>query len=208
MHVLYDYVFSGNGWKVRRTLRLLRIPHRWVSVDILRGETRSPEFLARNPVGEIPVLELPTGETLAESHAILQFLTEGTPFLPSDPVDRARVVRWLCFEQTHIDGVISRARFRRAFPDVVPTRADDFARWHQQGLAALQILESHLAGSEWLANDAPSIADIAVSAYIQVADEARLPLADFAATGRWLDRVAGLPGHLPIDEIPAREWSP
>lgn len=208
MHTLYDYVFSGNGWKIRRMLRVLGVAHRWIQLDILAGETQTPGFLAKNPVGEIPVLELPDGTCLAESHAILQFLAEGTPWLPPGGLARAHVVRWLCFEQTHIDGVISRARFRYAFPGVVETSTSDHARWHRQGLAALRVLEQQLRVRPWLANDQPSIADIAVCAYVQVADEARLPLADFPAVGRWLERVAALPGHLSLDEVPDATWAP
>ena len=201
-HTLYDYLFSGNGWKVRRTLRLLKVPYRWVPLDILTGETRSPSFLEKNRVGEIPVLELPDGTCLAESHSILQYLAEGTPWLPCDPVARAHVTRWLCFEQTHIDGVISRARFRYAYPSVVETTGDEFARWHKQGRAALDVLERHLSGLRWLANDLPSIADIAMCAYVQVADEARLPIEHYPAILTWVERVASLPGHIPIDEAP------
>ncbi|MCB9797481.1 MAG: glutathione S-transferase family protein [Alphaproteobacteria bacterium] len=206
---LYDYLFSGNGWKVRRTLRLLGRPFDWVEVDILSGETRSEAFRALNPVGEIPVLQLADGACLAESHAILLFLTEGTPWLPEDPVARARVVRWLCFEQTHVDGVISRARFRRAYPELIPTSEADFARWAAQGERALGVLDQHLAGRAWLEAGRPTVADVAVAAYVQVADEGGFDLASRAHVRRWLDQVAALPGHLPIDARPAgaRRWS-
>src|SRR5437870_5459220 len=118
---LYDFLFSGNGYRVRLTLRELGIPFRHREVDILKGETREPWFLEKNPAGQIPVLELSDGTCLAESSAILFFLAEGTHLLPTDKLQRTRVLQWLAFEPTNVDGVISRARFRRTFPDVVPT---------------------------------------------------------------------------------------
>ncbi|MCB9761868.1 MAG: glutathione S-transferase family protein [Alphaproteobacteria bacterium] len=207
MMILYDYLFSGNGWKVRRTLRLLDLPHRWQELDLLTGETRAPWFLEKNPVGEIPLLELPDGTCLAESHAILWFLAEGTPWLPDDRRQRAEVLRWMCFEQTHVDGVISRARFRRGFPGVVPTTEADFARWHAQGERALAVLDAHLAERRWLAAERPTIADVAVYAYTHVADEGGFNLAGRPHLQAWFQRVEGLPGHLRIDERPPQGQS-
>src|SRR5437016_4769454 len=124
MWTLYDFLPSGNGYKVRLTLRELARPFRYREVDILRGETREPWFLEKNPVGEIPVLELPDGTCLRESTAILFHVAEGSALLPADALFRTRVLAWMCFEQTHVDGVIARAIFRRSYPDIVPTRPE------------------------------------------------------------------------------------
>lgn len=206
MHTLYDFRFSGNGWKVRRFLGTTGLAFRWVEVDILARETRQPWFLAKNPAGEIPVLELPDGTCLAESHAILTYLAEGTAWLPADRVLRAQILRWMCFEQTHIDGVISRARFRRRYPHAIPTTEADFVRWHAQGSRALGLLDRHLEGRTWLVGDAlahPSIADLAVYAYVHVAEEGGFSLTDRPHLCAWLDRVAALPGHLPLGVPPS-----
>ena len=208
MHTLYDFRFSGNGWKVRWMLRALGIAHRWVEVDILAGATRSAWFLDKNPVGEIPVLELPDGRCLAESHAILLTLAQGTPWVPDAPLERAEVLRWLCFEQTHVDGVISRARFRRCYPGVVPTTAADLARWDTQGRRTLALVEAHLTERAYLVAERPTLADVAISAYLQVAEQGGFSLEPLPHLRAWLARVALLPEHLPIDAVPEPSWFP
>lgn len=122
MLTLYDFLPSGNGYRVRLTLFELGISFKYRQVDILKGETRERGFIDKNPTGQIPVIELADGTCISESTAILFFLADGTHLLPTDKLDRIRVLQWLCFEQTNVDGVISRARFRRQFPGVVPTR--------------------------------------------------------------------------------------
>src|SRR4051812_6608453 len=141
---LYDFLPSGNGYRVRLALRWLGIPFEYHEVDILKGESRTPSFLAKNPFGQIPVLELDDGTCLRESTAILVYLAEGTPLLPSDKLLRSRVLEWIGFEQTHVDGVISRARFRRLYPDVIPTRPEEHTAWLKEGHEALRLLDEHL----------------------------------------------------------------
>jgi glutathione S-transferase len=109
MITLYDFLVSGNGYKVRLTLRELGIPFVYRQVDILGGETREPWFVSKNPAGQIPLLELEDGTSLSESTAILFHLAEGTALLPNELLARTRVLQWMCFEQTNVDGVISRA---------------------------------------------------------------------------------------------------
>src|SRR5258708_6165178 len=130
---LYDFLPSGNGYKVRLALRWLGIPFEYHEVDILKGESRTPAFLAKNPFGQIPVLDLGDGTCLRESSAILIYLTDGTALLPDNRLLRARVLEWMGFEQTHVDGVISRARFRRLFPYAIPTREEEFTAWYAEG---------------------------------------------------------------------------
>ena len=108
---LYDFLPSGNGYKVRLALRWLGIPFEYHEIDILKGESRTPSFFAKNPFGQIPVLELDDGTCLRESSPILVYIAEGTPLLPADKLLLTRALEWMGFEQTHVDGVISRARF-------------------------------------------------------------------------------------------------
>lgn len=196
---LYDFAFSGNAYKVRLALRELGLPFRRRPVDILRGESREPWFLAKSPVGQVPVLELEDGTCLSESTAILFFLAEGTELLPTDRLSRTRVLQWTCFEQTQVDGVISRARFRRAFPDVIPTRPEEFEAWWRDGTRALRVLDAHLSERPFLVDDRFTIADIVLYAYVHRADEGGFDLAGFHALHDWFGRIEARPAYLPLD---------
>ena len=203
---LYDYWFSGNGWKVRTLLRHLGLPFsiRWV--DILRGEQREPWFLSKNPVGQIPVVEHRSGRLWTESSAILETFSEGTPLLPDGDL-RHQVRAWLNFEQTWVDGVISRARFRRTFPAVVPTPPAFFDAWDAEGRRALQILEAHLTSRTHLVSERFTVADIGLYAYVHVAQEGGFNLSEFPSITTWLKRIAAEPGVLPFETNP-EESSP
>jgi glutathione S-transferase len=201
--VLYDYLFSGNAYKVRLLLRQLRMPFTYRAVDILTGETHEPWFLQKNPMGQVPVLELPDGTCLRESSSILLHLAEGTDFLPGDTLLRLRVTEWLCFEQSNVDQVIARARFRKVFPDVVPTRPEEFAAWHRHGERALAVMERHLTERAFFVADRYTIADIALYAYTHRAGEGGFQLDRYPALGRWFRRVEGTPDYVPIDQVPA-----
>ncbi len=196
---LYDFLPSGNGYKVRLTLRWLGMPFEYHEVDILKGESRTPSFLAKNPFGQIPVLELDDGTCLRESTAILLHLAEGTPLLPTNRLMRTRVLEWMCFEQTHVDGVISRARFRRLYPDAIPTREEEFVAWHAEGHAALAILDEHLRERTFLVGERFTIADIALYAYTHCADEGGFDLAPYSSLAVWFARVRAEHGHVPLN---------
>lgn len=204
MLTLHDIPISGNAYKVRLVLASLGLPYRRRVVDLFRGETRTPAFLAKNLAGEAPVLELPDGTCLAESSAILWYLAEETALLPADRLERARVLRWMAFEQTHVDGVISRARFRRSFPDAVPTRAEEFAAWWSEGTWALGVLDAHLAGRDWFVGPSVTIADLCLYAYVHCAPEGGFELDPFPAVRAWLARVERRPDHVPLDQ----PWEP
>jgi glutathione S-transferase len=199
---LYDFLPSGNGYKVRLALCWLGIPFRYLEVDILKGESRTPSFLAKNPFGQIPLLELDDGTCLRESSAILVYLAEGTPLLPADKLLRTRVLEWLGFEQTHVDGVISRARFRRLFPNVIPTRDHEFEAWYAEGRGALAVLDAHLADRKFLVDERFTIADIALYAYTHCAGQGGFDLAPYSALHAWFGRVRQQPGFLPIEQVP------
>ena len=198
MLTLYDYLSSGNGYKCRLLLAQLGIPYRRVELDIMQGETRTPQFLARNPNGRIPALELEDGTVLSESDAILFYLAEGTPFLPDDRLGRAQVLQWLFFEQYSHEPFIAVARFIcHLLPPDTPRRAE-LPRLEKGGHAALGVMERRLADHPFLVADRYTIADIALYAYTHVADEGGFNLAGYPAVQAWLQRIAGQPGHLPI----------
>jgi glutathione S-transferase len=202
MKTLYDFLFSGNGYKVRLVLRELGLPFRYVEVDILAGESRQPWFLAKSPAGQIPLLELEDGTCLSESTAICFFLTEGTPLLPEDRLSRARVLQWMCFEQTHVDGVISRARFRRQYPDLIPTRPEEFEAWWREGKRALDVLEGRLGEHPYLVEDRFTLADIALYAYVHRAEEGGFDLGPYPALRAWFSRIEARLAYLSIDQVP------
>jgi glutathione S-transferase len=197
---LYDYLSSGNGYKCRLLLRQLRLSFERIELDILRDETRTPEFLAKNPNGKIPVLELDDGRCLAESNAILFYLAEGSRFLPADPFERATVLQWLFFEQYSHEPNIATARFIVThLPSDSPRRAE-LPRRRELGYAALAVMERHLAANEFFVGPHYTIADIALYAYTHVAEEGGFDLAPYAAVRAWLSRVAAQPGHTPITQ--------
>jgi glutathione S-transferase len=201
---LYDYPPSGNGYKVRLLLAHLARPYRYVPVDILAGESRTPEFLARNPNGRIPVLELDDGTCLAESNAILYYLAQGTRWWPDHPLAQAQILQWMCFEQYSHEPNIATVRFwltHKPQADT-PTYREILAQKRSNGQAALAVMERHLAGHDWFVGGTYSIADIALYAYTHVADEGGFDLAPHAAVRAWLARVCAQPGHVGIDDWP------
>jgi glutathione S-transferase len=196
---LYDYLPSGNGYKVRLVLRQLGLPYELVELDIKRGETRTPEFLAKNPNGRIPLLEIPGQGFLAESHAIISYLAEGSSLVPADRLDRARMWQWLCFEQYNLEPNIGTARFWIASLKKSEVElGEKLAEKRRNGQAALAVLEQGLAGREFLVGGRYSLADIALFAYTHVAPEGGFDLAPYPAIRAWCDRVAARPGHVPI----------
>ena len=198
MLTLYDYLSSGNGYKCRLLLAQLGIPCRRVELDIMKGKTRTAEFLARNPNGRIPALELEDGTVLSESDAILFYLAEGTPYLPDDRLGRAQVLQWLFFEQYSHEPFIAVARFIcHLLPPDTPRRAE-LPRLEKGGHAALGVMERRLADHPFLVADRYTIADIALYAYTHVAGEGEFDLAGYPGVRAWLARVAGQPRHLPI----------
>ena len=194
--ILYDHPASGNCMKARILLRHLELPYERVMVDLFTGETRTPEHFGRNPDGRIPVLELDSGETIAESNAILLHLGEGTAYLPTDQLARTRVQQWMFFEQNRIEAELGYARFLRLsgrheqMPEVYENRVE-------RGRDALVALDRGLAdGREFVTGDDYSIADIALYAYVHCAGDAGVDPREHANISGWLDRVEAQPGFL------------
>ena len=201
MYRLYDYLPSGNGYKVRLVLWHLQIPYELTQVDILAGESRTPEFLDRNPNGRIPVLEVPTKGYLPESHAIVSYLAEGSDLIPADAFDRGRMWQWMCFEQYHIEPNIGTARYWLSI--LRKTRAelaDKLLDKKKSGYAALDLLEQELRDKTYLVANKYSLADIAVFAYTHAAHEGGFDLAPYPRLRAWCDRVSSQPRWRPITE--------
>ncbi|MDI4656815.1 glutathione S-transferase family protein [Xanthobacter autotrophicus] len=202
MLTLYSTQASGNSYKARLMLAQLGRPFRLVEVDIFAGENRTPEFLARNPEGRVPLLEV-DGRFLAESNAILFYLAEGTRFLPTDAFDRAEVLRWMFFEQHSHEPGIAAARFwLRQVRGGRELRTHDVDRWMEEGYAALKVMERHLAGRRFFVGATLTIADMALYAHTHVAEEGDFSLQGFPAVRAWLARVAAEPDHVDM------EWRP
>ncbi len=207
MLTLYDFLPSANGYKVRLLLTQLGVPFRRIEVDILKGETRTPEFLGKFPNGRIPAVEFDDGRRLFESNAIIWHFAEGTPFMPTDPFERARMLQWMFFEQYSHEPYIAVARFLAMYPKVQDERRSGLTRIMRLGYDALGVMETHLGGlaardkaREWFVGGRYTIADIALYAYTHVAHEGGFDLAEFPAVRAWLDRVRNQPRHIPITQ--------
>ncbi|MEM7410170.1 MAG: glutathione S-transferase family protein [Myxococcota bacterium] len=195
---LYDYLESGNGYKVRLLLHQLERRVERIELDIVAGETRTPEFLALNANGRIPTLVLDDGTVLPESNAILCYLAEGTRFWPQDRVQRAQVLRWLFFEQYSHEPYIAVLRFW-AHTGALEEHASEVPERRVRGEQALAVMEEHLDGRDFFV-ETYGVADIALYAYTHVADEGGYDLGAFPRVRAWIGRVAAQPGHIPITQ--------
>jgi len=198
MYQVYGDRRSGNCYKVVLMLHLLGLEYRWHEVDILAGETQSEAFLAKNPNGKIPVLELEDGTCLWESNAILNFLADGTPFLPSEPRLRTQVLQWQFFEQYSHEPYVAVARFIQLYQGLPAERREECEVCLVRGYKALRVMEQQLQRTPFLVGEDYSIADIALYAYTHVAHEGGFSLDDYPAIQAWLARVATQPGHVAI----------
>jgi glutathione S-transferase len=200
MFRVYGMSTSGNCHKVRMTLEALALPYEWTEIDSVHGQTRTSEFLAMNPNGKVPMLEIEPGVFLPESNAILCYLADGTPLLPDDRLQRARVMQWLFFEQYSHEPYIAVARYLRRFhPDPASQRvlADSKS---EGGYRALAVMENHLAGADFFAAGRYTVSDIALYAYTHVAGDGGFDLARFPAVSAWLARVEAQPRYARMPE--------
>ncbi len=199
MYTLYSMQRSGNSYKVRLALAQLGAPYRLEEVDILKGESRTPEFLAKNPSGQVPLLEIAPGRYVAESNAILWHLASETRLRPADRFDRAEALQWMFFEQHSIEPNIGAAYFWLALVkggrELQQHALDD---WMEEGYRALGVMERHLKQHRYFVSERYTVADIALYAYTHVAHLCDYDLAEFPAIRDWLDRVAAEPGHVPM----------
>jgi glutathione S-transferase len=202
MYRLYDYLPSGNGYKARLLLSQLDLPFELELIDIVEGASRTPAFLARNPNGRIPTLEVEPGVYLPESNAILYYLADGTPLLPTDRLERAQVMQWMCFEQYSHEPNIATVRFWLTHAGLTDERRAVLEQKRALGYAALGVMEQHLARRTFFVGERYSIADIALYAYTHVAGEGGFDLGPYPAIRAWLERVRAQPGHVLITAGP------
>jgi glutathione S-transferase len=196
---VYGDILSGNCYKVKLLLTQLGLEHEWVFTDIRVGQSRTPEFLAKNPNGRIPLLEHTPGRFLAESNAVLSFLAEGTPFLAEGRVERAEMLQWMFFEQYSHEPYIATSRYYITFLGEPEKYKEEIARRVKPGYAALGVMERHLKNRQYFAGGRYSIADIALYAYTHVAHEGGFDLAPYPAVRAWLARVRAQPKHIEMD---------
>jgi len=203
MFKLYSTQVSANSYKVRLLLSMLGRSFVLEEIDLLSGGNRTPDYLALNPAGQVPLLVLSDGRTLPESGAILHFLGEGTPLLPAERFGRAEVLRWMFFEQHSHDPFIGQARFwLHLIKGGRELKQNLLEEWEDRGYEALRIMDAHLASRPFFAGDHPSLADIALYANTHVASEGGFDLGPFQAVRIWLERLSREPGFVPIDWVP------
>jgi glutathione S-transferase len=198
MPTVYGLRASGNCYKVQVLLDLLGRPYRWIDTDSAAGATRTPEFLALNPNGKVPLLVLSDGRRLAESNAILCYLADGTPYLPADAWQRARTLQWLFFEQYSHEPCIAVARFVRRWLPADHARQAEVPGLIERGTRALDVMETHLANEDYFSGGAFGVADIALFAYTHCAADGGFDLSRWPLIGAWLARVRARPGFSPM----------
>ena len=200
MYRVYGDTRSGNCYKIKLIMSHLESAHEWVGIDILRGETRTADFLSKNPNGRVPVLELPSGQYLWESNAILNYLAQGSTYLPDEPWERANVLKWQFFEQYSHEPYIAVARFIAKYLGLPDERRAEFESKKEGGYKALAVMEHQLSDTEYLVDGLLTIADISLYAYTHVAHEGGFELSGYPAIQTWLNRVSSHPRHVTMSQ--------
>ena len=203
---LHEDVRSGNCYKIRLTAALLGLPLERKNYDIMRGQTRTPEFLENvNANGRIPVLQVGTGESgrfLPESNAACWFLAEGSDLIPPDRWDRGDMLRWMFWEQYNHEPNVATLRFWLYFVgegNLTEMQRAQLPAKRAAGAAALALMDEHLAGRAWFVGDQPSLADVSLYAYTHVCEAGGFCLDDYPDVAAWLRRVAALPGYVAME---------
>lgn len=201
MITVYGMSTSGNCHKIRLLLEQLGRRYRWIEIDSANGQTRTPEYLAKNPNGRVPMLELEDGRLLVESNAILCYLAEGTAFVPVDHWQRAQALSWMFFEQYSHEPYVAVARFIRGWTPVDSPRRADLPRLIERGEQALAVMEKHLQSTPWFTGPVYGIADISLFAYTDRAEDGGFDISRFPLVSRWLARVRETKGFFPMPEV-------
>ncbi len=208
MYTVYGDLRSGNCYKIKVLMDLLNIPHQWQFIDIFKGESRQPEFLAKNPNGRIPVLQTPDGDHLCESNAILFYLAEGSNWIPEERLERARMLQWMFFEQYSHEPYIATSRYWITLLGQAERFSREISERRNGGEAALKVMEDHLQKQDFFLAQGPSLADIALFAYTHVADEGGFSLAPYPAIRRWIGRMEALPHFRTMAQVSTQEPRP
>jgi len=196
MYKVFGDMLSGNCYKVKLLMQFLGLEHEWIPVDILAKETHTDEFKQRNPNTRIPVIELEDGRYLWESNAILNYLAEGTDFLPQERYARAQVLQWQFFEQYSHEPYIATARYINKYLGLPKEREAEYHGKQAGGHKALAIMDGHLNQNRFFLGEKVTIADISLYAYTHVADEGGFDLAEYANIQRWFKDVEDIPGYI------------
>lgn len=197
---IYGDSRSGNCYKIQLLCAEMGIKYDWEEVDILAGDTRTPQFLARNANGRIPLLALPDGRYLPESNAILFYLADGSEFFAGDTYARADILRWMFFEQYSHEPYIATSRFIIKYLGNPADRQSSLEEKRAGGYSALEIMEQQLLRHPFISGDNFNIADIALFAYTHIAAEGGFNLEKYAAIGKWIERIMGRPNYVPMKE--------
>ena len=198
MYRLYDFLPSGNGYKVRLLLNLLKIPFNRIELNILQGQTRTPEFLQKNPNGRIPLLQISSDKFLAESNAILYYLSQETDYFPQDKYAQAQVMQWLFFEQYSHEPFLATSRYWISILKQPEKYRQQLEQKQKLGYAALEVMEQHLKRHNYFVEETYTIADIGLYAYTHVAEEGGFDLQKFPRILAWFERIEAHPRHILI----------
>jgi glutathione S-transferase len=196
MITVHGYSPSGNCHKLRMLMGHLGREYRWIEIDSAHGATRTPEYLAKNPNGKVPMVEDDAGRVIVESNAILTWLADGTEYFAGDAWQRAQTLSWMFFEQYSHEPFVAVARFIAGWTPLDSPRRADLPRLRERGNDALGVMEKHLASSEWFSATGYGIADIALFGYTHCAEDGGFDLARFPHVVAWLDRVRAQPGFV------------
>jgi glutathione S-transferase len=198
--LLYNSQVSGNCYKVRLILAHLDLPYERVEVDVVDRSNRPEVLGGLNPALRVPTLVLDDGRPLAESNAILCYFGDGTQYVPQDAYERAQMLQWMFFEQYELEITIAVVRFWLNYSGRPEAFADQIPAKREHGYRTLDAMERYLSeGKEWFVGDSPTLADLSLYAYTHVAHEGGFEMERYPAIRAWLDRVAAMPGHVPID---------
>ncbi|PHS14051.1 MAG: glutathione S-transferase [Kangiella sp.] len=196
---IYADIQSGNCYKIKLLCSLLDIEHEWIHINILEKETHTQEFLNKNPNGKIPLLELEDGRCLSESNAILNYLSEGTPFSSTDTFNKAKILQWQFFEQYSHEPYIAVARFIAKYLGMPDDKQAEFKSKQSGGHKALSVMEDQLSKTQYLVGDSITVADISLYGYTHVADEGGFELSGYPAIKAWLKRIQKYPKYISME---------
>lgn len=203
MITVHGYSPSGNCHKLRMLFGHLGRDYRWIETDSAHGATRTPEYLAKNPNGRVPMIEADDGRIMVESNAILCWLADGTPYCGGDAWQRAQTLSWMFFEQYSHEPYVAVARFICGWTPLDSLRRADLPKLRERGHQALAVMERHLASNEWFSSTGYGIADIALFGYTHCSGEGGIGLDRYPAIRAWLDRVRAQPGFMSMPPIAA-----
>lgn len=195
---IYGDIQSGNCYKVKLLCSLLDIQHEWIHIDILIGQTKTSHFLAKNPNGKIPLLELADGQLVSESNAIINFLAAGSDYLPKDAYTLAKVQQWQFFEQYSHEPYIAVARYIAKYLGLPESRKTEYESKQDGGIKALTVMEKQLEQTLYLTGDKATTADITLFAYTHVAQEGGFDVSKFPAIIAWIKRIEGNSKFIPM----------